>query len=80
MRQPRGGFTQWHDNYPATSHLPGLIARFGGQMYTFEGDKPVKIDVASPEAKRALFVRAHRALRPGGMLIDADCLLNTDSR
>ena len=36
--------------------------------------------VASPEAKRALFVRAHRALRPGGMLIDADCLLNTDTR
>lgn len=36
--------------------------------------------VASPQAKRSLFARAHRAIRPGGMLIEADCLLNADPR
>lgn len=46
----RYGYTLWHDNYPITFHLPGLIARFGGQMYAFDGDRPTKIDVASPEA------------------------------
>ncbi len=36
--------------------------------------------VVAPEVKRAVFARAHRALRPGGMLIDADCLLHADPR
>lgn len=36
--------------------------------------------LASPAAKRAVFARAFAALRPGGMLIDADCVLNTDPR
>jgi ABC-type glycerol-3-phosphate transport system substrate-binding protein len=30
--------------------LPNLIARFGGQMIQFNGDKPVKVDVASAAA------------------------------
>ena len=53
-KKTRYGFTQWYDNYPATSHLPALIARFGGQMFYFEGDKPVRIDVASPQAIEAV--------------------------
>jgi tRNA (cmo5U34)-methyltransferase len=42
--------------------------------------------VARPPAKRALFARAHAALRPGGLLISADChppadgVLATDAR
>ncbi len=36
--------------------------------------------VASREARQAVFVRAYAALRPGGMLVDADCLLNVDAR
>ncbi len=36
--------------------------------------------VVSPQTKRAVLSRAHHALRPGGMLIDADCLLNADAR
>ena len=36
--------------------------------------------VAQPEAKLAVFRRAYAALRPGGMLVDADCLLNADRR
>ena len=36
------------------SVLPTLIARFGGQMYHFSGDKPTKIDVASPQALEAV--------------------------
>ena len=35
------------------SVLPTLIARFGGQMIHFSGDKPVKVDVASPAAMEA---------------------------
>ncbi len=35
--------------------------------------------VASPEAKRAVFARAFASLRPGGMLVDADCVLNADA-
>lgn len=34
--------------------LPTLIARFGGQMIAFTGDKPVRIDVASPQAMEAV--------------------------
>lgn len=37
-----------------TGQLPALIARFGGQMYHFNGDKPTKIDVASPQALEAV--------------------------
>lgn len=36
------------------SVLPTLIARFGGQMIHFNGDKPVKVDVASPGAIEAV--------------------------
>lgn len=53
-RTTRFGQTLWHDNYPITSHLPGLIARFGGTMYTFDGERPTKIDVASPQAIDAI--------------------------
>ncbi|HEY3109500.1 MAG TPA: extracellular solute-binding protein [Chloroflexota bacterium] len=53
-KKTRYGFGLWYDNYPITSHLPGLIARHGGQMYSFDGDKPTKIDVASPQAIEAI--------------------------
>ncbi len=46
----RYGYSLYHDGYPISDHLPGLIARFGGQMYTFDGDRPTKIDVASQPA------------------------------
>lgn len=36
------------------SVLPTLIARFGGQMIVFEGDRPVKVDVASTAALEAV--------------------------
>lgn len=36
--------------------------------------------LASPEAKRAVFRRAFAALRPGGLLVDADCMTNGDTR
>ncbi|HUU32486.1 MAG TPA: class I SAM-dependent methyltransferase [Vicinamibacterales bacterium] len=36
--------------------------------------------VPAAEAKRAIFARAFAALRPGGMLVDADCLTNADLR
>ena len=36
--------------------------------------------VAKPAAKLAVFRRAYAALRPGGMLIDADCMLNAHPR
>lgn len=36
------------------NHLPTLIARFGGQMFTFSGDKPTKVDVASTQALEAV--------------------------
>ena len=36
--------------------------------------------VPAPAAKRAIFARAFAALRPGGMLVDADCLTSTDAR
>jgi ABC-type glycerol-3-phosphate transport system substrate-binding protein len=35
-------------------NLASWIARFGGQMYTFDGDHPTKIDVASSQAIDAL--------------------------
>lgn len=46
----RYGYTLYFDGYPTYYHLPGLIARFGGQMFTFDGDRPAKIDVASQPA------------------------------
>jgi tRNA (cmo5U34)-methyltransferase len=36
--------------------------------------------VAAPAAKRAVFAKAFDALRPGGVLIDADCTLNANHR
>lgn len=36
------------------SVFPTLIARFGGQMFQFAGDKPVKVDVGSPAALEAV--------------------------
>ncbi|HEV2126361.1 MAG TPA: extracellular solute-binding protein, partial [Chloroflexota bacterium] len=48
----RFGFTLNEGWY--ASVLPTLIARFGGQMYHFNGDKPVKIEVASPQAIEAV--------------------------
>jgi multiple sugar transport system substrate-binding protein len=48
----RFGFTV-NDGWYA-SVLPTLIARFGGQMYHFNGDKPTKIEVASPQAIEAV--------------------------
>ena len=46
----RFGFGFYSEGYPLTSHLPTLIARFGGQMFSFDGDHPTAIDVASPQA------------------------------
>jgi tRNA (cmo5U34)-methyltransferase len=34
--------------------------------------------VKTPDAKAALFARAYAALRPGGLLVDADCTLATN--
>lgn len=48
------GFTQWYDNYPASFHFPGIIWRFGGEMYEFEGDLPRKIMVDTEECAAAL--------------------------
>jgi multiple sugar transport system substrate-binding protein len=50
----RFGFGLNHADTVIASHLPSLIARFGGQMYTFEGDRPTKIDLASPAALEAV--------------------------
>lgn len=50
----RFGFGLNYDNSVISSHLPSLIARFGGQMYSFSGDRPVKVDVASPQALEAV--------------------------
>lgn len=36
--------------------------------------------IATPAGKARVFKRAFAALRPGGMLIDADCMLNADAR
>ena len=36
--------------------------------------------IPSPETKRDVFARAFAALRPGGMLVDADCMQNGDAR
>lgn len=36
--------------------------------------------IAAPAAKARVFAKAFAALRPGGLLIDADCTLNTDAR
>jgi ABC-type glycerol-3-phosphate transport system substrate-binding protein len=48
------GFTQWYDNYPASFHFPGIIWRFGGEMFEFEGDIPTKIMVDTEECAAAL--------------------------
>jgi multiple sugar transport system substrate-binding protein len=50
----RFGFGLNYDQPVMSTHLPSLIARFGGQMYTFSGDRPVKVDVASPPALEAV--------------------------
>ncbi|MBI3974552.1 MAG: extracellular solute-binding protein [Chloroflexi bacterium] len=42
------------EGIPFAWQLNSMIGRFGGQMYTFAGDRPVKIDVASPEAVAAV--------------------------
>jgi tRNA (cmo5U34)-methyltransferase len=36
--------------------------------------------VATPDAKRQVFARAHAALRPGGLLLDADSVTNDSPR
>jgi multiple sugar transport system substrate-binding protein len=36
------------------SVLPALIARFGGQMVVFDGDRPLKLDLTSPAALEAV--------------------------
>ena len=36
--------------------------------------------VASPAAKARIFAKAFAALRPGGMLVDADCMPSTDPK
>ncbi|HRW11068.1 MAG TPA: extracellular solute-binding protein, partial [Caldilineaceae bacterium] len=48
------GFTQWYDNYPASFHFPGIIWRFGGEMYEFEGDIPKRIMVDTEACAAAL--------------------------
>jgi multiple sugar transport system substrate-binding protein len=44
----RIGFVIFNSRLP--QNLAGFIARFGGQMYTLDGDHPTKIDVASAQA------------------------------
>ncbi len=44
----RIGFTLFQSRLP--QNFATWIARFGGQMYTFDGDHPTKVDVASPQA------------------------------
>jgi len=44
----RIGFTIMQSRLP--QNFATWISRFGGQMYTFDGDHPTKIDVASPQA------------------------------
>lgn len=54
-KKTRYGFTEWYDTSAASSsHIYSLIYRFGGTPFTFEGDRCVKIDIASPEAIQAL--------------------------
>jgi len=48
------GFTQWYDNYPASFHFPGIIWRFGGELFEFEGDIPKRIMVDTEECAAAL--------------------------
>ena len=43
-----------YDQPVMSTHLPSLAARFDGQMYTFSGDRPMKVDVASPAALEAV--------------------------
>ena len=50
----RFGFGLNHADTVIASHLPSLIARHGGQMYTFEGDRPTRLDLASPAALEAV--------------------------
>jgi multiple sugar transport system substrate-binding protein len=50
----RFGYALNFDNTLMAYHLPSLIARFGGQMYVFDGDRPTKIDVATPPAIEAV--------------------------
>jgi multiple sugar transport system substrate-binding protein len=50
----RFGFGLNHADTVIASHLPSLIARHGGQMYTFQGDRPTRVDLASPAALEAV--------------------------
>lgn len=50
----RFGFGLNHADTVIASHLPSLIARHGGQMYAFEGDRPTRVDLASPAALEAV--------------------------
>jgi len=50
----RFGFGLNHADSVIASHLPSLIARHGGQMYTFDGDRPTRVDLASPAALEAV--------------------------
>jgi multiple sugar transport system substrate-binding protein len=50
----RFGFGLNHADPVIASHLPGLIARHGGQMYAYNGDRPTSIDLASPAALEAV--------------------------
>jgi ABC-type glycerol-3-phosphate transport system substrate-binding protein len=49
----RLGFVFNFDN-PVPFFFAETIARFGGKMVTFEGDKPVKINVSTPQAIEAV--------------------------
>jgi len=50
----RFGFGLNHADTVIATHLPSLIARHGGQMYAFEGDRPTRVDLASPAALEAV--------------------------
>lgn len=49
----RYGYVFWWDN-AVPFFFAEAIARFGGQMVTFDGDKPTKVNATTPEAIDAL--------------------------
>jgi ABC-type glycerol-3-phosphate transport system substrate-binding protein len=62
----RLGFVFNYDN-PVPFFFAEVIARFGGRMVTFEGDKPVRINVTTPQAIDA--VQWHLAMVEDGSTV-----------
>lgn len=53
-RYERFGYALDYERAQIGGLLPQVIQLFGGQMYTFSGDKPVKVEVATPAAIEAV--------------------------